>query len=329
MDITLYDLLRNVQRTNESGRVSKNSPSVVDGMIPHPFDASNAGLRELTPEILLSIKIPVLDYDENLHTVDGFQRDLKVAHARRIGRAMSAGKEMPPVMISVTEDGDAIMTDGQHRPVGAIIEGKPIKAVIEYRTREKAQELFADQKKGVDPPNDTLILSGKGFYNLYIQEAVTNPNHVWFPIAGPGAEGGPGSGNKMTPYSMKYMLVAYVGNQAGTKGGVDAAEDPTIQSRWDVRKADELAELVKTFGTKTTRSEAFTSRALRAIAVAATLIVARQGHRKEDIERWKRHMPLFDFRPVAHLSNTDLTDRLLDHWNKRMKLENKVYRPGR
>jgi hypothetical protein len=325
---TIFDLLQDVRQAGPNGRVSKDAPSVVKGMKPKPIDTSVTGLHEFSPEYLLSLQVPTIEYTEG-QEIAGFQRFLRVPSARKIARAMIEGKEMPPGLISIDEEGNPLVTDAQHRIVGAVMARKPLKLVLEHRTREAAQQLFADQKKGLQPDNDTLILSGHGPYNEYIQDAVTNPDHPWFPIAGAGKVGGKGSTDKMSPYTMKFMLVAYVGNQAGTKGGVDAAEEPTIRDRWNKDAADELAELIKAFGTKKERPEAFTSVALRATAIAATLVIARRNRTRKDIERWKIHMPKFNYLVHSYLSSTDLTDRMLDHWNKKLKTENRVQRPGR
>lgn len=312
---TLFSVAKDV-------RVSKAGSTTLGDLIkPVPFDKT-IGYRMATPESLGSLIIPASHYDGQ--KLEGFQRILRPAEARKIARALEQGKDMPPVLVSIDENGNPLLTDGQHRSVGSMLSGCPIAVVVEKRTYKRAQELFANQKLGVAPSNDYLILSGTGPYNEYIQDALTDDRHPWADIVGPGAVGGPGSSTKITPSSMFRLLIAYAGNQAGIRTNSSMG---TETLRWEQDMADELATLVECFGTRVTNSDAFKPGSLSAIGVVTTLAIGRTGRKASDIARWKAHMPTFHFNQYAHLTPTVLIDTLIAHWNKRLRESSRIVRP--
>jgi hypothetical protein len=316
---TLFEIAKDI-------RITANSREVLgDRIVPVPFDTT-PGYRIVPPEALASLLVPVVNYNPDAHAITGFQRILSPFHARQIARDILAGREMPPGQVSIDEEGLPIISDGQHCSVGSMLAGVGLAIVVEARPRWRAQQLFADQKRGVVPSNDYLILAGSGPYNEYVQDALTNDNNPWAAIVGPGKYlKGPGSTTKISPTQMHVLLTQYVGNQTGTQQNRGPAG--VLIERWDERLADELAPLVACFGTRQTNPDAFKGNSLRAIGATATLAIRRRGSHTPDKERWIREMPKFPFGRYVHLGSTGLTDNLIAHWNKRLRDDRRIARP--
>lgn len=318
---TLYELTKEM-------RIDKSSGVVLGTKItPVPFDKTT-GYRIVEPEALGSLKVPVVTLDEvgGHGNLAGFQRNYQPLRARKIAQAILSGTEMPPILVSIDENGEPIITDGQHRAIGSMLAGSRLGVIVEARPRKKAQELFANQRLGVQPPNDYLILAGTGPFNEYVQDAVTSTTHPWANIVGPGKYiGGSGSTTKITPAQMYTLLVQYVGDQAGIRSS--SAIVSGLQGRWDDKTADELAGLISCFGTKESNPNAFKGNSLRAIGVVATLAIRRTGRHQKDIDRWKTHMPTFNFGLYSHLGTGGIGDNLIAHWNKRLRDTSRISRP--
>jgi hypothetical protein len=318
---TLFDLTKDM-------RIDKSSEAVLGEKItPVPFDKTT-GYRIVEAESLASLVVPVVNYNEHLGgaEIEGFQRVFSPFRARKIAQAIQSGSEMPPVLVSIDEFGNAVITDGQHRSIGSMLAGSRQGVVVEARSLRKAQELFANQKLGVQPPNDYLIVAGTGPYNEYVQDALTDDKHVWANIVGPGKYiGGPGATTKIGPSQMHVLLTQYVGDQTGTRQ--NKASQGVLVDRWDEKMANELASLVACFGNKTTNPEAFKGNSLRAIGAVATLAIRRRGRHQKDIDRWIAIMPQFNFGLYAHLGAVGLTDGLIAHWNKRLRDDSRISRP--
>jgi len=322
---TVFELaaqIPQVDLTGKRARGGKNRPPVTQGLVPEPFPFRE-GYFEVTPEQLSSLLVPKIEVDGDIR---GFQREKTNAHARKIARALHQGEEMPPISctIFVDEKGDVMvqhvyLDDGQHRALGAVIARHPLEVIVKRRTVEQARKLFANQSKAKSLRSDDTLLTGNSPLELYIQDAVTSDDHPWSDLVAAYK-----SDRKMTPTSMGIIVGAFVHNSMnmGVQYHVNRPEED-----FDVNQADRLASLVRSFGNRSTNPLAFRARSLRAISYAAIHVFRRNPNvRDDDVERWKRHMPHFDFGKFPSLLNREqeLAVALVDHWNKRLPEERKV-----
>ena len=312
---TVFELASTIAQMDLSkgstDRGSRNRPPVTQGLIPQEFP-NKEGYYSVTPEQIASLRVPTIEVNGDIR---GFQRAKENIHARKIARAILAGDEMPPMMISIFPDGRAYVDDGQHRALGAVIARKPIEVVVKRRTVEQARKLFANQSRARKLKSDDTLLTGDSPLELYIQDALTSDNHAWSAMV---TTSSGGQTNKMSPTSMAIIVGSYVFNTLN-QGTNFLCTRPVEQ--WDDRKGDQLAKLIQAFGTKTTNPLAFRARSLRAISHAAVYIFQRNKNvQKGDVERWLKHMPMFDFTKFPHLLNkeNELAAKLVEHWNKRL-----------
>ena len=309
-------------RSDARGRGRKNQPFVTHGLVPEKFPVQE-GYFTATPEQLASLRVPKIQVDDD---IQGFQREKTNSHARKIARAMLAGVEMPPLILSIFVDDEGnpladyvAVVEGQHRAIGAIIARMPVEVIVKKRTVNQARELFTNQSRAKNLKADDTLLTGNSPVELYIQDAVTSDDHPWSDLVAPG-----NSDRKMTPTTMAVIVGSFVHNtmNMGTNYHTSRPEH-----EFDMNQADRLASLIRSFGTKATNPLAFRGRSLRAIAFAAVYVFRRNANLKDgDVERWKRHMPTFDFAKFPHLltKESELALALVDHWNKRLPEERKV-----
>lgn len=317
---TIFELASQIPQVDLArvGRVrggSKNRPPVTQGLIPESFPTA-PGLHEVTPEQLASLRVPKIEVNGDIR---GFQREKVNQHVRSIARALVDGEEMPPLIISIFPDGNAYVDDGQHRALAAIVVRQKLEVVVKHRTIEQARKLFANQSKARGVKSDDTLLTGDSALELYIQDAVTTDGHPWSQLVAPYK-----SDKKMTPTTMAIMVGAYVFNTLNQGVNFYVSRDA---NDFDTRLADQLAGFVEVFGTKATNPLAFRGRTLRAIAYAAIYIFRRNPNvQPGDVERWKKHMPSFDFGKYPHLigKETEMALMLVEHWNKRLNESRKV-----
>ena len=325
---TLYEIGKTILKmdltahhTRRGGRPNAEFISVVDDL-----ELNMTGLIEgtymVSPEKLAGVRVPLLERNANNHIV-GFQRPHSVRHARDIARELLDGKETVPITISIFPNGHAYVTDGQHRALGAIISRVPIRVDVKQRSVAEARELFVNQRKARKLSQDQIILSGASPIEVYIQDAVTNPEHPWHELIGFGMAGGDKK-FKMTPTA----AVAVIGQFAFNAYTTNTTDYCTREEGFDSRRADQMARLLKAFGTKKTNELAYRSAPLRAIAAAAVSIFFRNPNvTSTDEARWMRHMATFDFAQYPYLLNKDakqLANLLIHHWNKRLSEDRKV-----
>lgn len=289
--------------------------SLNEGLEPDEFPLEE-GLVEATPEQLLSLLIPRLEVSAG--RISGYQRTVSRSHVSKVRQALEKGRELPPIMVSIY-DRRGWITDGQHRALGAVAARVPLLCVVQRRNMADQIALFSDQSKQRRPSSDILILRGDSPYEEYIQDAVTDPaqKHAWAKLVAARS----GDPRKLSPTTMRRMLFAYVAQVNYFN------PNSTIEERWNKDAADELGELIAVFGDRSTNPHAFASTTATALAIAAAYAVRRQGSLAEDIERWKRVMPKFPFSSYAYVKrHTEMADRLLAHWNKRLSEESRIYR---
>jgi hypothetical protein len=312
---TIFELAATVPQINlVTSRGGKNRPPITQGLVPEPFPAET-GYFEATPEQLASLKVPKIEVTDE---VRGFQREKKNAHVRNIARAMLDGKEMPPLMISIFEDGQAYVDDGQHRALASIFTRIPLEVVVKRRTVEQARQLFASQSKGAKLRRDETLLTGDSPLELYIQDALTSTNHPWSSLVGMGA-----SRYRMSPTSMASSVGSYVYNSLSTS----ISEFVRRPDDFDETRAASMADFLHAFGTKATNPVAFRGTSIRAITFAAIYIFRRNENVAiNDVGRWMTHMPMFDFYKYPHLMGKEgqLAIEMVNHWNKRLPMARRV-----
>lgn len=324
MPQTIYDIAKTIRQVGPNGKVNPGSKPITEGLKRVKFDATDTGLRLVSPEELASVRIAPLVVSENGHrSIEGYQRPTNVPHARRVGRSIAQGVEVPPVNISVDERGTPWMTDGQHRSLGALLARESIWCVVQRRSHEDAVRLFSNQRYAVKPNPALAILTGDDALDLYIQDAVTRDDHPWSALIG--AE--PFPRRKMGPQTAKMLLAGYVLNTLGIVGGKIRIADVLGDEDGSLGHADELATLLACFGSKDTNPVAFRPLVLRGIGTASILAVRRSERHADDLERWVRWMPTFQFNAFAHVrSSVAFSGLLIDHWNKRLKADRRVVR---
>jgi hypothetical protein len=312
----MYEVLSEVY-VEKSSRSVRNKATY--GKKPQPFPKTE-GLVTIKPEQMLSVRIPVqrIRQDE----IKGYQRSLNPAKARSFARwlhnhSTDYMKELGVIEISV--DGEhAYYTDGQHRAAGAIIDGKPLRAVITHRTADEARRLFANQALATRPNRNVLIFDSDGVYEEYIQDAVTDPEHPWHTLISASQKG---SNTRISANVAYNMLRTFVGRMSGTSH----IASPDAVLRFDKDVADELAELVGAFGNKTDNPYAFRSTSLRAISEVAREVFRERAYKKTDKERWMRHMPTFPFANFVYLRGaSDLSVAMKRYWNKSLPPKSKI-----
>jgi hypothetical protein len=315
---TIYELASQIGQIDlEASRFrgGKNRPPSTKGLTPVPFP-KREGYFNATPEQVASLRVPKIEVNGDIR---GFQREKVNAHARKIAKAMLEGEEMPPIIVSLFPDGNAYVDDGQHRALGAVIARKPIEVVVKRRSVEQARRLFANQGRAKKVSHNDTLLTGDSAIEIYIQDAVTRDDHPWSDLVAPYS-----SDRKMTPTSMAIIVGAFSYNAINQ--GVNFYVEKSRQE-FNHEMADALAALIRCFGHKGTNPLAFRARSLRAIAYAAIHIFRRNpGVQDKDWARWAKHMPTFDFAKYPHLLNKEgeLSQILIEHWNKRLPEARKV-----
>lgn len=304
---TVFEICRGIYEVGPSGKVAKSAHPVTDKLGPPEPLPTKPGLYTLSPEQLLSLNIPHWNLETG-HGREGYQQPFRLPHARQMALAMTAGREFPTVEISLFNRVHNV-TDGQNRTIGAVIAAVSLSGRIAHRDEIAQRELYAGQTYSKKPTRTTLIVAGDSPYDLYVQDALTNEENPWHTIVGYRP-----TNARIGPPAMHAILVIYVGDQAAA---YTPKLNPTMVERFERHHADELADLLQAFGTKTTNPAAFEPYRLRAIAAAATLILRRTGNQREDHERWMKRMGSFDIYTYSHIRRSAaLVPMLVSHWNK-------------
>lgn len=321
---TIYNL---IEKTGRPRRGRSNSDSIVKGLTPVPF-RNEVGLRVISPEELLSLRVPVLHRETG--ALKGYQRPLKMVHAAKIASSIEEGKAIPAIEISLDELGEeAYITDGQHRVVGSIIARRPIAAVVTQRTYAQAHQLFADQALAKKPTTDHLVLTGTDRMAKYVQDALTNTTHPWHKMVHETNK------SKLSPSTMHRLITMYGCDAIGTLT-TDMVRN--VSSRFDPSRADELADLIGVFGkdskgefSKKNNPLAFQRTNLSSLVQAAVYIFIRADDvkPKEDRDRWMSHMVDFNWVKFSYIREVKgMTEELLTHWNKKKtarRVERRIY----
>lgn len=307
---TIFELASTIPQIDlTTSRGGKNRPPVTQGLIPVEFPVRQ-GYWEASPEEIASLRVPKI---EVTNEVRGFQREKVNSHVRKIARALLAGDEMPPLMISIFPDQRAYIDDGQHRALAAIVVRKPLEVVVKERTVAQARKLFASQARAKSLRRDDTLLTGDSAIELYIQDALTSDAHPWSTLVGVRA-----TRYRMSPTTMAAAVGAFVFNSLSVSINEFTRRS---EEEFDEGLAATLADLVHAFGTKSTHPVAFKGGVVRAISYAAVHVFRRnENAQMGDPGRWMTHMPNFDFGKYPHLLNKEsqLSVELVHHWNKRL-----------
>lgn len=321
---TIEDIANTILKVDpRTGKVTnaRKRISIAEGMTKRK-PPLKPGLVDLTPEQALAVYVERVSVDGE-GAVAGYQRRLTIQHARRIARALAAGKDVGEVTLGLDNE-RLFATDGQHRLIACVIAKRPIKAVIRPMTKPQRAERFASQSQAKRVTADVLVLAGANPIHRYVQRAVASRSsgrdHTWANLVGEKS-----NLDVMGPSVAYQALVSYTTNNMVAHS--IAADDPRIGA-FTAEVGDELAQLLHTFGTKRTNPLAFRPVAIRAIAATAVLAIMRTGRHSEDVARWTRHMAGFDWMGYAYLKRgPDITEHLVKHWNKRLSANKKIFTP--
>lgn len=316
---TIYDLIKDVpiEGTNLLVAKKKGIPIVMvgDGLRPRLLPLGE-GHHVFDPEELLALRIEALSVNGR---VIGYQREPDYKHARRVARALLAGKPFPPILVAIDSRGRGAIVDGQHRAIAAVMAGLPIEAHVKKMSQTERAELFFGQRNAKTVDRNVLVLAGTGPFDRYVQQAVSTDDNAWSDIVSANRH----SKTRITPYAMYQLLIRYVGNAEGQA----ASHKTGMDDRWDRELADELAPLIACFGNKQTNPLAFKPAVVQAIGSTALWVFRRHATIESDRERWERHMPTFPFRNWIHVTTQQqVTSLLIEHWNKRLSGARRVVR---
>lgn len=270
------------------------------------------GLVQITPEQALSIIVERISVNGK---IDGYQRVQDQQQARRIAAALKRGEDIAEVSLAL-DKGNVYADDGAHRLMASVIAKKPIWGVIRERSPEQRAARFTNQSKARRPGADVLALSGTSVVHRYVQAAVVarknGTEHPWAQLVGQ-----KNTSAVMGPHLATAALTNYALAVRGSN--LQRMDDERVNRAFKPEMGAELARLFLTFGTKSTNPLAFRPAAVRGIADAAVTIIAKQGRKKQDVERWTRHMSTFDWAGYAWVrSSRELASVLVRHWNKRL-----------
>lgn len=330
--VTIGDLAKQipVRTPGKRIRAGQTTTPISDGLTAVPFQ-NKVGYRVIQPEEMLSLRVPIVHQSRSAFL--GYQRDaLKtVSHVWEIAWS---GKEVPCVQVTLDEEGNAYITDGQHRVLAAIANRTPLDAVVKQRTFEQAHDLFVNQRFAKRIQQDHLVLTGTDAMSKYVQQAIVDPQHPWHDMISDR-----GNRDKLTPKVAHRVITMY---GCDIVGSLSPEAEAKADKKFDKKRADELADLLGVFGrapdgtfSKRNNPNAFKQTNLSALAQAAIHILIRADHIKPgpDKERWMRHMPMFNWIRYTHVRDMrSMTEELLHHWNKKLsserKVERRVYRQG-
>lgn len=300
-----------IQQTSAAGKVNTKAPSVTAGLEARPAP-TKPGLHLLTPAQVAGLRVEPVRVGRE---VSGYQRTLIVPHARAIARRLAEGEPMPPILYAVDDERDnGEIVDGQHRAAAAIIASTPIWAVCFEATPEERRRLFANQGKASKVNQNTLLLAGDQPWHAYLKAAVTDDHHPWYALVT--THGGRDHLSVAQAWRLIRSWVVGI-----THDG--SVSDEILRERWNAARADVLAELLQAFGTKRSNPHAWSAIGLRAIV--STAVLAIDG--PDTLDRWAARMPSFNFADYRWLrSSAQLSDHLLEHWNRGLRTANRVER---
>lgn len=295
-----------------TGKTPLRNPTPITKNMVIRAAPKKVGLVQITPEQALSIIVERVTVNGK---IDGYQRVQDQWQARRIAAALSRGEDIAEVSLAL-DKGNVYADDGAHRLMASVIAKKPVWGVIRERSPEQRAARFTNQSKARRPGSDVLALSGGSAIHRYIQAAVVarknGAEHPWAQLVG----------QKNTSAVMgPHLAVVALTNYALAIRGSNTSrmDDERINRGFKPVMGEELARLFLTFGTKSTNPLAFRPAAIRGIADASVTIIAKQGRKPADIERWARHMATFDWAGYAWVrSSRELAIVLVRHWNKRL-----------
>lgn len=329
MKTTIYKVAEPILEIPASGHVvpRQKRDSIVKGINPKTPPLTE-GVHMLTPEEAAGMLIDPLTIKS---AKTGYQRQRVPTHARKIAKAQQAGFKFPVVEYAIYTDPNtgkkvAEVVDGQHRLLGTIISGVPSPAVGRIiEDEQERKQLFVDQRKAAFVNREYTIFASDLKCDEFLVDAVLraddDPKTPWTRLVG--IRGKTGTRAHYIPITTAREMIASYVLQKHTHGA--AHDDEILQRLWNEMAADELAELVGVFGTKASNPLAFSSHALRGITYCAIACIRKQGSSEADVERWKRHMPSFQFTEYAHLRKSgQIRDMLITHWNKRLRGKNRI-----
>lgn len=304
-------------RVVKEGKSHKAAPHITDGLVASK-PPNKTGLVELTPQQALSIRVERVAYNGQ---VVGYQRmHTNLNHVRRIANAILKGDSIEPVTLGL-DGGYLYAVDGHNRILAHIIAKRPIRAVVDPMTYKERAARFAAQRYTQTLTSDNLVLASNDKIAGYIKDAIASEAHVWHPLVGI-----TGSPRHLSPSAAYDILARYTLGLTGVSGSLGLKMPPARIARAELKDAPELATMLLSIGTKQTNPLAYRPATVRALTDVSVLAIVRgDKNRKPLIERWCRHMPLFDWHAYAWATRmADIRPPLIAHWNKRLSPAQKI-----
>jgi hypothetical protein len=320
---TIYDIAQTIRVTSPTGKVGKSAPSIVEGKTPHKAP-SKTGLITLTPNQILNVRVERLSLNG---VVDGYQREHTLSHCRRIAHKIQAGATIAPPTLAL-DGGHLYAVDGQHRCLGAVIAWKPLTVIVESLTKTQRSERFTDQRLAIRPSSDVVVLAGNDPVSKYLKDAIeAETSGVEHPLAG--LVGFHSNTNHVGAGTMHQLVSSYINNNVGAGAVVRAWMQLSLseqRSRFSTELADEFALLIRAFGPKSMAHPVIhRPGTLRALTDIAVMAVRRSPKKNEDIQRWQRRMPQFDWSGATWATrHMEIRPILTAWWNKRLPEGRKV-----
>lgn len=316
MTMTIGDIASTFRARSGAGKANKASPFITEGLTPAPLPRlDDDHVVVLPPEQILSLQVNALHVNES---VLGYQRLPTSRALRRVDEMTKAlGRGVPLPDVQVTTDGEVV--DGVKRAIAHLALRRDMRVAPRDLSPAQRREIFANQGMSEKLTRDHAIWVANNPIAEYVRWAFLDPDSPWEGMVSQTSTKG-----KLSPAGLERLVGMY-----GTGAMLNSNEIQNRASVWDrfsVSRANQLARLLRAFGSAKTNPKAFHHTNLRAITSAAIVIILRD-ERPGNIDRWDSHMPRFDFadrRYDLSPKSAERVELLLRHWNKRLSPERQV-----
>lgn len=318
--LTVYDLAKEIPLPDlnnpRAGRVP--GPSLVNGLRVQPVERPEPDTVRLLSKVeVLGLRVALLSQQGDLR---GYQRDPRAAltRCRRMARAQAASVPMPSAELAIVEDGSLEIVDGLKRAISALMApGALYRASLRSLTEGERLLLFSGQTEAEPLKRDHTVMTARGTIPEYVQRAFSTQESVWKGMITRHNQGG-----LLSPAGLEEVVAIYgVGSLSGVKSILRSVD---LGASFDAVRADELASILRVFGSYETNRLACSKRGRIALTKAAVHILRRGEPLPRNLARWESWMPRFRFGDYEHLNGKALVDQLIRHWNKKLSEAHKI-----